>query len=324
MYFDLLEKFADRIDKMSGGRLKTDVLPAGAVVKSFEILDAVDKGTVEAGYSSTQFWSGKHPAAYLFSNQPTIGGMDQFGFLAWYYEGDGYKLYDELYRDHLKANVKGFIIGASGGQPLGGFTKPIANLEDLKGLKYRSIPGPASELFKEMGISVVNLRGGEIVPALGRGVIEASEWINPKEHIKLGWPQFGKHYYLQGFHKASELGEIIINKDFWNKLAPDLQEIIKGAARASVAEDIAANIYRNAVALIELQSKYGVKIHDTPQELYTEFLRASDKVVARNSEKNDFFKKVLESQKAFAATVVPYWTKILGMYTYLGEAALKK
>ncbi len=324
MYFDVIEKFADRVNKMSGGRLETEVLPDGAVVQSYELLDAVDNGIVEAGFAWTHFWSGKHPAAYLFSDQPSIGGMDQLGFLAWYYEGDGYKLYKELYQDQLKVNVEPFIVLMSGGQPLGWFKNPIKGIEDFRKLKYRSPPGLTGELFKEMGISAVALPAGEIVPAAQKGVIDAAEWINPGEDIKVGLQEIWKHYYLQGFHQASDLGEVIINKDFWNKLSPDLQEIIRGAASATITDSITVNIKRNAEALQVLQKKYGVKLYDTPQDLYPAFLKASENVVARNAEKNAFFSKVVNSQKEFADLIVPYWTKLLGLYNSLGEAALQK
>jgi len=324
MYFNLLESFAERLKLMSGGRLEAEILPAGAVVKANEILDAVDQGVVEAGFCWPHFWSGKHPAAYLFSDQPSVNGMDQLGFLAWYYEGEGYQLYQELYDDHLKANVKGFIILVSGGQPLGWFKEPINSLEDFRKLKYRAPPGLTGVIFKEMGISAVALPGEEIVPAAQKGVIDAAEWINPGEDIKLGLQQVWKNYYLQGFHQASDLGEILFNKDFWNKLPPDLQAIMEGAARASVLEAITANIYRNAVALNQLQSEYGVTIYDTPQDLYPEFLRAAAKVTDDAAKDNAFFKKVLDSQRQFADTIVPYWTKLLGLYHSIGDSALGK
>ncbi len=324
MYFNLLESFAERLKAMSGGRLEAEILPAGAVVKSNEILDAVDQGVVEAGFCWPHFWSGKHPAAYLFSDQPSVNGMDQLGFLAWYYEGDGYDLYQELYAEHLKANVKAFIVQVSGGQPLGWFKEPISSLEDFRKLKYRSPPGLTGAIFKEMGIAAVALPGGEIVPSAQKGVIDAAEWINPGEDIKLGLQQVWKNYYLQGFHQASDLGEILFNKDFWDKLPADLQAILEAAARASVLEAITANIYRNAVALQQLESEHGVKIHDTPQDLYPEFLRAAAKVTDDAAKNNAFFKKVLDSQREFADTIVPYWTKLLGLYYSLGNNAVSK
>lgn len=324
LYFNILESFAKRLKAISGGRLQAEILPEGAVVKTNEILDAVGAGVVQAGFCWTHFWSGKHPAAYLFSDQPSVHGMDQLGFIAWYYEGEGYKLYQELYDNYLKANVHGVIILASGGQPLGWFKEPINNLADFRKLKYRSPPGLTGKLFQEMGISAVALPGSEIVPAAQKGVIDAAEWINPAEDIKLGLQQVWKNYYLQGVHQASDLGELTFNKDFWNKLTAQDKAQIEVAAQATMMESVTAHIYRNAVALIELQKKYGVVVRDTPADLYPEFIRAANTVTDNAAKDNAFFKEVLESQRKFADTIVPYWTKQLGLYYSLGNATLGK
>ena len=324
MYMDIIKSFGANIDAMSGGRLKTEVLPVGAVVGFFEVMDAVDKGVVEGGFTWAHFFSGKRPAAYLFADQPTINGMDQFTYLSWFYEGGGNELYKDFIDNDLKANMVAFINLMSGGQPLGWFKEPINSLADFQKLKYRSPPGLTGELFTNMGISAVALPGGELVPAMQRGVIDAGEWINPGEDIRLGLHQVWKHYYLQGFHQASDLGSIIINKDFWNKLPADLQAIIKTAAKASVTDSIAINIHKNAAALKEMQDKHGVIVHDTPKDLYPAFLKSSKQVLAKYSAKDPFFKKVADSQKKFANLTVPYWTKLLGLYKDLGEAAIKK
>ena len=174
-----------------------------------------------------------------------------------------------------------------------------------------------------MGVSAVALPGGELVPAAQKGIIDAAEWINPGEDIRLGLHQVWKHYYLQGFHQASDLGSIIVNKDFWDGLAPDLQAIIKTAAKASVTDSIAANIARNAAALKEMQEEHGVIVHDTPQDLYPSFLQSSAAVMEKYSNQDEYFKKVADSQKEFAALTVPYWTKLLGLYHSLGSAAVE-
>ena len=183
MYMDILKSFAANLKAMSGGRLEAEMLPAGAVVKTNEIHDAVSNGVVEAGFTWPHFASGKHPAAFLFADQPSVNGMDQLGFLAWYYEGEGYDLYQELYDNHMKVNVKGLIVLASGGQPLGWFKKPINSLADFQKIKYRAPPGLTGKIFHEMGIAAVALPGGEIVPSAQKGVIDAAEWINPGEDI---------------------------------------------------------------------------------------------------------------------------------------------
>jgi TRAP-type mannitol/chloroaromatic compound transport system substrate-binding protein len=321
MYMDIIKSFAANVDAMSGGRLKTEVLPVGAVVGFFDVQDAVDKGLVEGGFTWPHFFSGKKPAAYLFADQPSVGGMDQFTFLSWYYEGDGEKLYADFIKNDLKANMVGFINLMSGGQPLGWFKEPIKNLEDFRKLKYRSPPGITGELFNNMGVTTVSLPGGELVPSAQRGVIDAAEWINPGEDIRLGMHQVWKHYYLQGMHQASDLGTIIINGDFWKALSPDLQKIIEVAAKASVSDSIAVNIKRNGEAIHELKTKHDVIIHDTPADLYPAFAASSAKVMKDYSAKDAFFKKVADSQKAFAKNTVPYWTKLLGLYHSIGQAA---
>ena len=324
MYMDIIKEFGANVDAMSGGRIKTEVLPVGAVVGFFDVQDAVDKGIVEGGFTWPHFFSGKRPAAYLFADQPSVGGMDQFTFLAWYYEGDGEKLYADFLKNDLKSDIVGFINLMSGGQPLGWFKKPIKSLDDFRKMKYRSPPGITGELFNNMGVTTVSLPGGELVPSAQRGVIDAAEWINPGEDIRLGMHQVWKHYYLQGMHQASDLGTIIINGKFWRSLPADLQKIIEVASKASVSDSIAVNIKRNGEAITELQEKHGVTIHDTPADLYPAFAASSAKVMREYSAKDAFFKKVADSQKAFAKDTVPYWTKLLGLYHSIGKAAVSE
>ena len=324
IYFQLLKNFGDRVDKMSGGRVKMEMLPDGAIVPAFEILDAVDKGIVEGGYAWTHYWSGKHPAAGLFSN-PMAGagvGLDQMSHIAWIFEGGGYDLYRKLYSDVLKVNVEPLFIQPMGPDPLGWFKSPIASTADFKKMKYRSPPGITGEIFKEMGVAAVAMPGGEIVPGAQRGVIDAAEWIGPADDLNLGLQTIWKHYYLQGLHQSTDIGEIIINKAAWNKLSPDLQEIVRAAAMASMTETYTFNVYKNAQAIVRLRNEFKVNIHDTPKDFFPEFVRATNVVLDRYAAKDAFFKQTLDSQRAFAKVVVPYWTKILDLYANLGNAAL--
>src|SRR5215213_7858195 len=323
IYFDLLKKFGERIDRMSNGRLKIEVLPDGAVVPAFEILDAVDKGVVEGGYAWTHYWSGKHPAAGIFSN-PMAGagvGLDQLSHVAWLLEGGGNELLQKLYSDVLKLNVVPLMVQPMGPDPLGWFTRPINDVADFKAMKYRAPPGITGEIFKEMGVSAVALPGGEIVPAAQRGTIDAAEWIGPADDRNLGLHTVWKNYYLQGLHQSTDVGELLINKSIWNKLQPEIKEILKTAALASMAETYAFNVYRNAQAIAELRDKFGVQIHDTPKDFFPEFVRATNVVLDRYAQQDPFFKQVLDSQRNFAKTVVPYWTKILDLYAQLGHSA---
>jgi TRAP-type mannitol/chloroaromatic compound transport system substrate-binding protein len=320
IYFELLKRLGDRVDKMSAGRVKMEMLPDGAIVGAFEILDAVDKGVVEGGYAWTHYWSGKNPAAGLFSN-PMAGagvGLDQLSHVAWIFEGGGYDLYRKLYRDVLKVNVEPIFVQPMGPDPLGWFKNPINSLEDMKKLKYRSPPGLTAEIFKEMGVSAVAMPGGEIVPAAQRGVIDAAEWIGPADDMALGFHTVFKHYYLQGLHQSTDVGELLINKAQWTKLPADLKAIVEASAMATMMETYSYNVQRNAVALDRIKNEFKVTVHDTPKDIFPAFIKATNLVYDREAGKNPFFKEVLESQRTFAKLVVPYWNKINGLYYNLG------
>lgn len=320
IYFDLMKRFGERVDKMSGGRIKMEILPDGAVVNAFEILDAVDKGVVDGGFAWTHYWSGKNSAAALFSN-PAAGagtGMDQLSHMAWLLHGGGNALYEKLYAEGLKVNVKPFMMQPMGPDPLGWFKAPINSIADMKKLKYRSPPGLTGEIFKEMGINAVAMPGGEIVPAAQRGVIDAAEWIGPADDMILGFQNVFKHYYLQGLHQSTDVGELLLNKTLWNKLPADLKAVIEGAVMATIAETYTFNVQRNAAALDKLKKDYKVTVHDTPKEFFAAFVKATNVVYDREAARNPLFKEVLASQRAFAKTVVPYWTKISGLYYNLG------
>lgn len=321
LYFQLTQKLAAQLEKMSSGRLKAEVLPDGAVVKAFDILDAVSSGTVKGGMVWPHYWSGKNSAYVLFSNPPASTGLDQRSFMAWYYQGGGQELYTHLEQDIQHYNVVPFLIQPMGPDPLGWFKQPIKTMDDFRKLKYRAPPGIAGQTYKEMGVSAVAMPGGDIVPSAQRGVIDAAEWIGPADDRNLGLQKIWKYYYLQGLHQQTDVAELIFNKQFWESLPPDLQEMIRVAVMAQVAETLNANVYQNALAVRQFEEKDGVKVLDAPQSYYAEFIAAQKKVTAEYAKKNPFFKKVLESQEQFAQTVYPYWSKILVLYTSLVNTA---
>jgi len=323
IYFDLLKRMGDRIDRMSSGRLKFEMLPDGAVVPAFEIFDAVDKGVVDGGYAWTHYWSGKNTAAGLFSNPAAGGGtgMDQLSHVAWLFQGDGNALYKRFFSEVLKVNIEPFMVQPMGPDPLGWFKNPIASLDDFRKVKYRSPPGLVGEIFKEMGIAAVAMPGGEIVPAAQRGVIDAAEWIGPADDIALGFQTVFKHYYLQGLHQSTDVGEVLINKAVWNKLPADLKAIVETAAMASMTDTYTYNVFRNAQAVQRLKTEFKVTVHDTPKDIFPAFIKATNTIYDREASKNAFFKEVLDSQRAFAKIVVPYWTKINWLYTNLGATS---
>lgn len=326
IYFKLIERFAGRVDAMSAGRLKIEVLPAGAVVGVFEILDAVDKGIVNGGFAWTHYWSGKHPAGLLFSS-PTAGlgvGLDQVSVMSWFYDGGGDVLYQQFFTDILKYKVKGFLCMPMGPDPFGWFSKPINSLSDAKKMKFRSPPGIPAESFKEMGMSTVSMPGGEIVPSAQRGVIDAAEWIGPADDAALGLSTVWKHYYLQGLHQAIDIGDIYVNMDWWNKLPKDLQAIFQTGIMALVTDTYNWNVSQNSKALKKFVVEDKVQVHNTPADIFPAYMAASKKVLEKYAKQDPFFAKVYKSMVDWANLTVPYQQMTNGVFYQMGKSAVDK
>ena len=322
---ELLKRYASSLDRMSGGRLKVEVLPAGAVVGPQEIADAVSKGLVDMGYAWTHYWTGKHPAAGLFS-APMSGagtGLDQMGHLAWMQQGEGKELYRKLYQDVLKLNVVAFQVIPDGPEALGWFKKPITSLEEFRKIKFRTPPGLPGQVYTEMGVSVTGLPGPEIIPAAERGVIDAGEWVNPASDLDMGFHQIFKYYSLQGLHQAIDVGDVIINGNVWKKLPPDLQAIVEVASKASITESLTYFVSENSKALDVLVNKHGVKLFTPPADYPPAFLKAANTVLKGYEEKDPFFKEVVTSMRGFANTAVPYRVETLKQSLFMGEAGLE-
>lgn len=317
--YESLKVFAERVDKLSGGRLKVEALPAGAIVPAFEVLDATHKGVIDGAHAGTGYWIGKHRAAGLFG--PTPGGpfgFDMLDFLGWVYEGGGAELWREFYQDVLKRNVVVMPMTQVSPQVLGWFKRPIKSWEDMKGLKCRQV-ATAAEIYREAGMSVVSLPGGDIVPAGERGVIDCTEWWNPGEDMKMGFHNIWKYYYMPSAHEPATVGELLINGDTWKKLPPDLQEIIKAAAAEVTLQFNALVMKANALAIRELQEKHNVKILRTPDEIMIKQLQAWDKIAAADVAKDAFFKKVYDSQRAWAALIVPAKRAVTPPYQFIAS-----
>lgn len=313
--FENFKMFAERVEKSSGGRLKIQALPAGAVVGAFEILDAASRGVLDGGHYWAGYAAGKSPAAALLAGAPAgTWGMDHLDYYGWIYEGGGAALFQELY-DHIKANVVtvGPVAGV-GPQMLGWFKKPIKSLAEFKGMKYR-VPGIAADVYQELGVSVTSMAGGEIVPAGERGVLDGAEWLTPADDIKLGFHNVWKYMIAPAFHDYVPTWEIVINKNVWAKLSPDLQEIMKDAAAATALRHWVRFNRQNAESLKELQ-KLGVTTVKTPDDINRAFLEAWRKVADRYAAKDPFFKKVLESQKRYAALVSSYRLTVQPPYEF--------
>jgi TRAP-type mannitol/chloroaromatic compound transport system substrate-binding protein len=297
--------FVERVDKLTGGQVKIEALAAGQVVPAFEILDATHKKVIDGGHGVAYYWVGKNKAATLFSATPAGPfGMDHFDFLGWLHEGGGNALYDEFYRDVLKLNVMGMPIGGSSPQALGWFKRPIKDLKDFKGLKCRQT-GIVSEIYQRMGMQTVNMPGGEIVPSAQRGVIDCAEWVGGIEDLRLGLPQVWKYHYTPGPHEMSSIGELIINTDVWKSLSAQQQEAVRSATTETFLRWWVKWQRQNADAIEEMRTKHGTQILRTPPEILIAFFKAWDEIAKEESAKNPFFKKVLESQRAYAAKVVP-------------------
>lgn len=326
MSFEMLERFGERLNTMSGGKLKVEVYGAGAILPSQRILDAVDDGTIEAGFAWPQYWAGKHPATSLFSNTPVwaMSGLDSLTHLAWMYEGGGFDMYETLMREIVGVDVVPIFVTPSGWQPLGWFNKPVESWEDFKNMKYRSPPGIAGEIYKAAGANVTFLAGEEIAPAAERGVIDGAEWLNPLEDMSFGLHDAFDYYYLTTIHQFMDVGEIVINGDFWDSLPPQQQAMIRAAAKATIIDTYMNDIYRNAKALNTLRDEHGIKIRATPDSIHVALMEGAAKVLEQRSEENEYFAKVVESQKEFARTVRPWWGELLRMYDGLAEDALIK
>jgi len=300
------KKFVEMVEAMAGGRLKINLQASGAIVPPFEVLDAVHKGILDVGNSWPGYWFGKHPACTLFSS--VAGGpfgMDNLDFLSWYHLGGGKDLYNELLQKELKLNVIAFACSGETPEPQGWFKKPIKDVKAFKGLKFRAA-GAAAEVFKNMGLSVVILAGGEIVPALQRGVIDAGEFSDPSSDMAMGFQDVTKFYHLPGVHQPTGFMEVVINKSKWDALPADLKAIVEYAAMANTLNFDMSMLSQNSTDLNTLITKHNVKAIATPREILTEVLKAWDKVAEKYCKENAFFNKVYQSQKTFAQRVVPY------------------
>ena len=297
--------FGERVEKLTGGALKIETLAAGQVVPPFEILDATHKKVIDGGHGISYYWVGKSKAATLFSNTPAgIVGMDHMDFLGWIYEGGGLDLWWEFYTKELKLNVIAFPILPSSPQALGWFKRPIQTVEDFKGMKCRQT-GIVAELYQRMGQNTVNMPGGEIVPSAERGVIDCAEWVGGIEDLRLGLPQVWKYHYTPGMHESASIGELIINKDVWDSLPAQQQESIRSATTETFVRWWVKWMKQNAEALEEMQTKHGTQILSTPREILVETLKTWDIMAKEESAANPFFKRVYDSQKAYAAKVIP-------------------
>ncbi len=313
IFSEMAVQYVDRVNEMAGGRMRLEYLPAGAVVKPFEIIDAVSEGVVDGGHHVSGYWYGKSKVASLFGTGPVSGATPEIGY-TWIQQGGGQQLWDKLVAK-MNLNVVGFFAFPMPGQPLGWFKNaPPRTAAGLRGFKYRTI-GLAADMLQEMGMAVAQLPGGEIVPAMQRGVIDAFEFNNPTSDMRFGAQDVAKYYSMGSYHQAQEFFEIIFNKNKYNALPADLKAILKYAAEAASTANTALahdNYSRDLQVLI---TRHNVQVSRTPEDVYKGQLVAWDKVVAKLEKEVDMFKEVNDSFNA--------WSRRVGFYHFTNEPDYK-
>ncbi|HEY7742372.1 MAG TPA: twin-arginine translocation signal domain-containing protein [Burkholderiales bacterium] len=295
--------FAKKVNDMTGGELRIEVLPAGAVVPAFGLLDAVTKGTLDGGHGVLVYHYGKQNALALWGSGPAFA-MDAQQLLAWHKYGGGKQLLDKLYKS-IGANVVSFPYGPMPTQPLGWFKKPITSVDGFKGLKFRTV-GISIDVFTGLGAAVNALPGGEIVPAMDRGLLDAAEFNNASSDRLLGFPDVSKVCMLQSYHQNAEQFEIMFNKPKFDSLPAKIRAVIENAVEAASQDMTWKAIHRYSQDYVEMQQKQGVRFYKTPDSVLARQLVVYDQAAAKRKD-NALFREIEESQKRFAARAVRWY-----------------
>jgi len=303
IFHEFAQDFAKKVNDMTGGDLKIEVLPAGAVVPAFQLLDAVSKGTLDGGHGVLSYHYGKQNALALWGSGPAYG-MDANMLLSWHKYGGGKELLNKLYAS-VGANVVSFPYGPMPTQPLGWYKKPVTKPDDFKGMKFRTV-GISIDLFQGMGAAVNALPGGEIVPAMDRGLLDAAEFNNASSDRALGFADVSKVCMLQSYHQNAEQFEIIFNKTKYDGLPEKMKAIIAYAVDAASADMLWKAIDRYSKDYVELQSKDKVRFYKTPDSVLQKQLAVYDQVEAKKAAENPLFKEITDSQRSFAARAVKW------------------
>jgi TRAP-type mannitol/chloroaromatic compound transport system substrate-binding protein len=289
--------FGKKVNDMTGGDLKIEVLPAGAVVPAFQLLDAVSKGVLDGGHGVLVYHYGKNTALALWGSGPAYA-MDANMLLAWHKYGGGKALLEKIFAG-IGANVVSFPYAPLYTQPLGWFKKPIQTVDDFKGLKYRTV-GISIDLFTAMGAAVNALPGGEIVAAIDRGLLDAAEFNNASSDRALGFADVSKICMLQSYHQNSEQLEISFNKDKLKGLPPKMQAIIENAVEAASQDMQWKAIDRNSQDYITLQTQDKVRFFKTPDAILKRQLELYDEIAKKYITANPLFREIIQSQLDFA------------------------
>ena len=303
IFLEFAKDYVRRVNEMAGGSMKIDLLSVGAVVKTAEMQTAVHRGVLDGAHLVTAYWYSKSPVASLFGTGP-CWGWSANEMMGWFHHGGGRALYYEMMKA-LRLNLVGFLSGPMPAQPLGWFKKHITKVSQMKGLKYRTV-GLAADVMQEMGMSVVQLPGGEIQPAMKAGLIDAAEFNNPTSDKDFGMQDVSKHYHLASYHQSQECFEIIFNKKKFNRLAKEHQKILEYASEAASSDMAWKAMERYSADLVRLKRDHGVNVYRTPDSIMKAELKAWDVIVKKFNRADPFFKKVVNSQKA--------WSKRHGAY----------
>lgn len=314
IFHEFAVDFARKVNELSDSRIRIEMLPAGSIVKPFDILEAVHRGQLDGSHAVSSYWSQRSSACGLFGSGPAMG-LDGTGLLAWMEYGGGRKLYDELMHDTLGLDVEGFHYGPLGPQVLGWFRRPLRSREDLKGLKYRVV-GLAADMMRELGVIPVRIAGPDIITAFERDRIDAAEYNNPSSDRALGLPDVAKLCYLQSHHQPSQVFEVLINRKRFAAMSPQLRSVFRLATQAASADMVWKSAERYAADYHEMRSRMGVHFERTPEDILTAQLSAWRRVAELRAEENPSFAAILQSQTEFARRTVGYQIE-----THVGQRA---
>ena len=303
IFLENAQAYVDRVHAMAGDALKIDLLAVNSVVKTSQMQDAVHRGVLDAAHYVPAYWYSKSKTASLFGTGPCFGWSSQ-EVLGWVHYGGGQELFEEL-MDSLELNIVSFFNSPMPAQPLGWFKEQITDASQMSGLKYRTV-GLAADVLLEMGMSVVQLPGGEIQPAMKSGLIDAAEFNNPTSDRDFGMQDVSKHYHLASFHQSQEFFEVTFNSKKYESLSPELQAILRYASEAENSNFYWNNTKRYSEDLVKLRDEQGVNVYRTPDSVMSEQLKAWDVVVERLANEDPFFAKVIDSQKTYAKEVMGY------------------
>jgi TRAP-type mannitol/chloroaromatic compound transport system substrate-binding protein len=294
--------YARKVNEMSGGRVRIEVLAAGAVVKPRELLDAVEKGVLDGCHADPAFWAHKDTAFTLFGSGPALGmGADLF--LSWMEYGGGRQLYEEVYARILHHNVVGFVYGAMPGVPLGWFRKPLASAAQMKGLRFDA-PGSAGGLARAMGAVVPDLADEEVAAAARGGRLDGAASRDPVRDADLGLPAALPVGMLQSYHRPAPVFEVLFNRKRYEALPADVKSIVKYAAHAASADVSWKAADRQSSELSALRARRTARLERTPAEVLRAQLKAWSDIAARLSRDNPYYERILKSQQGWARRVV--------------------